>query len=76
MNIINIKPNLIKDEKKYKTLSIKVESQDDIITLAKFLYALTEEKKNIGIERVQVKAQGKEELPRISLWLNATIFKD
>lgn len=76
VNIINIKPNLIKDEAKYKTFSIKIESQDDIATLTKFLYALTEEQKNIGVERVQIKAQGKEELPRISLVLNAVTFKD
>lgn len=76
VNIINIKPNLIKDEGKYKTFSIKIESQDDIETLTRFLFALIEEQKNIGIERVQIKAQGKEELPRISLVLNAVTFKD
>ena len=76
VNIINIKPSLINDEAKFKAFSIKIESQDDVATLAKFLYALTEEQKNIGVERLQLKAQGKEELPRISLLLNAIAFKD
>ncbi|MCX5702570.1 MAG: type 4a pilus biogenesis protein PilO, partial [Candidatus Omnitrophica bacterium] len=75
VNIINIKPSLVNDEERRKEFSIKIESQDDIATLARFISALTEEKKNIGIERVQVKAQGQEELPRISLWLNASTFK-
>ena len=76
MNIINIKPSLVKDEDKYKLFSIKIESQDDVATLAWFLDAITEQQKNIGLERVQIKAQGKEELPRISLALDAVTFKD
>ena len=76
VNIINIKPSLVNENERYKAFSIKIESQDDIATLGRFLYSLSEEKKSIGIERLQVKAQGQEELPRVSLWLNAATFKD
>lgn len=76
LNIVSIKPTLTKDDGKYKIYSVKIESQDDIATLAKFLYSLTEGLRSIGIERLQIKAQGKDELPKISTLLNAVVFKD
>jgi hypothetical protein len=76
VNILNIKPNLIRDDARYKTFSIRIESQDDIPNFTKFLHTLTNEQKNIGVERLQIRAQKKEELPRITLVLNAVTFKD
>lgn len=75
VNILNIKPTLLTEEKKYKTFLIRIEGQDDVAAISKFLFALTKRHKNIGIERIQIKAQKKEELPRISIALNAVIFK-
>lgn len=76
VNIINIKPSLTKEEAKFKTYSIKIESQDDVSTFARFLYALTEELKSVGVKRVEILAQGKDELPLISLTASATVFAD
>ncbi len=76
VNILNIKPTVTKDEGKYKTYLIKIESQDDISTFAKFLYTLTEELKRVGVERLQINAQGRDELPKIVLLLNAVAFKE
>jgi Tfp pilus assembly protein PilO len=74
LNITSIKPALTKMENKYKIYSIKIESQDDVLTLAKFIHNLSEELKNVGVERLQIKAQGKEELPKISMTLDAVVF--
>jgi uncharacterized protein with ACT and thioredoxin-like domain len=75
VNILNIKPTLLTEEKKYKTYVIRIEGQDDVAAVSRFLYYLTKRHKNIGIERIQIKAQKKEELPRISIALNAVTFK-
>ena len=76
LNITSIKPALTKIENKYKIYSIKMESQDDVLTLAKFIYNLGQGLKNVGVERLQIKAQGKNELPKISMTLDAVVFKD
>ncbi len=76
VNILNMKPTLSRDEGAYKVYSIRIESQDDIPTFARFLYALTEELKGVGAERLQVSVQNKDELPRISLTMNAIAFKE
>lgn len=75
-NIINIKPSLAKDEGFYKVYSVRIESQDDLPTFARFLYTLTEEIKGIGVERIQIDAQAKEDAPKINMLLNAAVFKD
>jgi len=74
LNITSIKPALTKIENKYKIYSIKIESQDDVLTLAKFIHNLSEELKNVGVERLQIKAQGRDELPKISMTLDAVVF--
>jgi hypothetical protein len=76
VNILKIQPAMTADEAKFKTYAIKIESQDDISTFAKFLFVLTEELKSVGVERVQIEAQGKGELPLVKLMLNATAFKN
>lgn len=74
-NILGMKPALIENTALYRAYAIRIEGQDDIATLAGFLYKLTEGLKGIGVEQLQVKAQSGEELPRISMTLNAVIFK-
>lgn len=76
LNILSIKPALAEEAEKYRIYAIKIESQDEIAALARFLYNLTEGLKGIGLERLQIKAQGRDELPRISMTLSAAIFKD
>jgi Tfp pilus assembly protein PilO len=75
-NIINIKPTLAKDDGFYKMYSVRIESQDDLPTFARFLYTLTEEIKGIGVERIQIDAQAKDDAPKINMLLNAAVFKD
>ncbi len=76
VNILNIKPSVASDDSKLKTYAIKIQLQNDVSACAKFLHTLTEELKNIGVERVQVEAQGRDELPLISLFLKTTLFKE
>ena len=76
VSILNIKPSVTKEEAQFKIYSIKLESQVDIATFSRFLYVLTEELKRIGVERIQVNAQRRDEPPRIFLTLNAVSFKD
>lgn len=76
INIFDIKPSTAKEEKGHKTYTVKIESQDDIWKLANFINLLTEQQKNMGVQRLQINAKGKEELPRISLVLNAVTFKE
>lgn len=76
LNMLSMKPALAEDAKKYRIYVIKIESQDDLSDLAGFLYNLTEGLKGIGLERLQIKAQARDELPWISMTLSAAIFKD
>lgn len=76
INILNIKPSLVSDDLKLKTYAIKIQIQNDVSAFTKFLYTLTEEIKSIGVERVQIEAQGKEELPLISLFIKTALFKE
>jgi hypothetical protein len=76
VSILNIKPSLAKDEGAFKTYSIKIESQEDLAVFSRFLYALTEGLKRVGVERVQVSVQKENEPPRIFLSLNAVAFKE
>ncbi|HTZ11152.1 MAG TPA: type 4a pilus biogenesis protein PilO [Candidatus Margulisiibacteriota bacterium] len=76
VNILSIKPSVTKEEGALKIYSIKIESQADIATFSRFIYALAEDLKRVGVERVQVNAQKKDEPPRIFLSLNAISFKE
>lgn len=76
VNILNIKPAVLSEDAKLKTYSIKIQSQCDVSAFTMFLHRLTEELKNIGLERVQIEAQGRDELPLISLSMRTTLFKE
>lgn len=76
VNILNIKPAIVNDDAKLKTYLIKIQSQCDVSSFAMFLNRLTEELKNVGVERVQIEAQGKDELPLISVSMKTALFKE
>ena len=76
LNIRNIKPLDTKEEDLYKIYSVRIEVQDDILTLAKFLHSFTEELKYIGVKRFHINAQSKKELPMASLMISAVAFKE
>lgn len=76
VNILNIKPTVVSDDSKLKTYAIKIQLQNDVSAFANFFHTLTEEIKSIGVERVQIEAQGKEELPLISLFIKTALFKE
>ena len=75
INLLNVKPTATKDEGLYKIYSLKVEMQDEVPALARFLNMLSEEFKGVGIERFQVSAQSKDELPKAMAAINAVVFK-
>ncbi len=75
LNIRNIKPTATKEEDLYTLFSVKVEVQDEVSKLAKFLHAFTGEFKGVGVKRLEIDAQRKNELPTASLLLNAVAFK-
>jgi hypothetical protein len=71
VNIVNMKPSLLRDEGAYKTYDIVIESQDDVQHFSRFLFTLTDELKRIGVERLSILAQARNEPPLISLSLSA-----
>jgi len=75
LTILNIKPGAVKDEGLFKTYSIKISAQDEILSVASFLYGLTEGLKSVGVERVQINTENKNELPKVTLLINAAVFK-
>lgn len=75
INILSIKPGVTKDEDLYKTYSVKIEAQDEISSLARFLSALAEEMKSINIEQLQINAQSKGGLPKAGILISAAAFK-
>ncbi|HOW42804.1 MAG TPA: hypothetical protein PLF03_03980 [Candidatus Omnitrophota bacterium] len=73
VNILNVVPST-KNEGGQKVFLIKIESQDDVASVLKFIYTLTEELKGVGVDHVQINAKEREQLPRISLYLRSTVF--
>lgn len=74
-NIVNTKPISAKEDTAYKSYSLRIECQDDVYALAKFLNVLTEQLSSVSIERVQISSQNRNELPKISVIVNALVFK-
>lgn len=75
LNILNIKPSPAKEEALYKIYSIKIQAQDEILSVARFINSLTEGLKSAGVERVQINSENKNELPKVTLLINAAVFK-
>lgn len=74
VNILNVVPQQARLEAASRVFPIKVESQDDIALVLKFLYSLTEELKSIGVDQVRIDAKERDEFPRVSLQLKAVVF--
>jgi Tfp pilus assembly protein PilO len=75
VNITNIKPSSVKEETTYRLYSIRIDGQDEVYAIAKFLNTLTRELKSVSIERMQFSAQNRDELPKVSVTVNALVFK-
>jgi hypothetical protein len=75
VNITNIKPASVKDEASYRSYSIRIEGQEDITEITNFLNVLTQEIRGVNIERLQISAQNRDELPKVSISINALVFK-
>jgi hypothetical protein len=76
INLLNIKPNTVKDEGLYLTYSVKIEAQDEAAAIARFLGILTDQVKSATIDRLQINAQNKEELPKATIAISAAAFKE
>jgi len=75
LNIRNMKANAVQEKGLFKVYSVEIESQQPIMSLAKFLDVLNEEVKGVGIERLQISAQNQKELPKAILTVNALTFE-
>ncbi len=75
VNITNIKPLSTKQETAFQEYSIKIEGQDDVYAIARFLNVLIGELKSVSIERAQFSAQNHEELPKVNIIVNALALK-
>lgn len=73
--ILTMKPSAPRDETGYRTLSIDIEAQDDVAALAGFLYHLTSELKQVGIEKLRITAADRRGIPAVSIRLAAIAFK-
>jgi len=76
LNILNIKPSVTKEEDLLNSYAIRITAQDEILSVARFLNSLTEELKSVGVERIQINTENKNELPKVTLLINAAVFKD
>jgi len=76
INLPNFKPAATKDEGLFKTYSLKIEVQDDVTSIAQFLSMISEEFKGANIERLQISAQNKNELPKAAASISAVVFKE
>lgn len=74
--ILDIKPGAVKDDGLFRTYSVRISAQDEILSAARFLNRLAERLKSVGIQSLQIKNENKNELPKITLLINAAVFKD
>jgi hypothetical protein len=75
LNIRNMKANTVQEKGLFKVYSVEIESQQPIMSLAKFLDVLNEEVRGVGIERLQISTQNQKELPKAILTVNAVTFE-
>lgn len=75
VNITNIKPASAKEEASYKSYSIRIDGQDEVYAISRFLNVLTAELKGVSIDRFQISAQNKDELPKASITVNVLVLK-
>lgn len=76
ISIVNIKPAAAKEDAQYKTFSVKMELQEDVAVVGGFLNSLLNEVKSIGVERVSINAQNRDELPKTVILLRTVVFKE
>ncbi len=76
ISIVNIKPAAAKEDAQYRTFSVKVELQEDVAVVGGFLNSLLNEVKSIGVERVSINAQNRDELPKTVVLLRTVVFKE
>jgi hypothetical protein len=50
--------------------------QDDVASIAQFLNTVSEEFKGVNIERLQISAQSRTELPKATAAISAVVFKE
>jgi Tfp pilus assembly protein PilO len=75
VNITNIKPAAAKEEAGYRYYPIRIDGQDDVYAIAKFLNAICSQIRGVSIERLQFSSQNRDELPKVSIEVNALVFK-
>jgi Tfp pilus assembly protein PilO len=75
INLPNFKPGATKDEGLFKTYSLKIEMQDEVASVVQFLSMVSEEFKGVNIERLQITAQSRTELPKAAAAISAVVFK-
>ncbi|MCX7926576.1 MAG: type 4a pilus biogenesis protein PilO [Candidatus Omnitrophica bacterium] len=75
VNIVSIKPLSSKEFVDYRTVTIRIEIQDDIAVVVKFLRQVIEKLRCVRIERMQINVVSKEEWPKTNIFLNAVLFK-
>jgi len=76
LTILDIKPAAVKNEGLFKTYSIRISAQDEILSVARFLDKLAEKLKIVEVQSLQIKSENKNELPKITLLIDAAVFKD
>jgi hypothetical protein len=76
INIVNMKPAAPRDEGGYKSYGIMIETQDDVQHFSSFLFTITEELNRVGVERLNILSQARNEPPLISLSLSAIGLKN
>ncbi len=76
INLLNVKPTASSDEGLYRVYSLRIEAQDEVPAIARFMNILSDEFKGVSIERLQISAQNRDELPRTVAAINAIVFKE
>lgn len=74
VNVYNKVPLQPKPERGYTVYSVKIDCQDEVSSIAKFLFTLIEQLRTVSIERLQIVAQNRDELPKVSIVLNGLGF--
>ena len=76
LSIRDIRPTATRVEDLYKIYSVKLDAQDDLLTIAKFLYIFTNEFKGSGIGGLAINAHNINELPKVNILISTVAFKE
>ncbi|MGE5308013.1 MAG: hypothetical protein ACM3OC_02915 [Deltaproteobacteria bacterium] len=71
VNLVSLKPMQVRGQEQQEAFALRVEIQDDMALIVRFFSMVNRELNGIGVDKVQIYVQDKDELPRAAFIITA-----